>query len=714
MINQIKMKKLPFILLIILTITLAGATFAENRFGTPFVLSHIYGSWWMITLWAAIFLAGFYLCISKLIKNRKPALLLHLSFGVILLGALLTFTTSKSGQIHLRENGESKTSIELPFELKLNDFSVDHYKGTDTPSDYISRLTFVDGNKTFDATVSMNNILKYRGFRFYQASYDKDLQGSILSVSYDPFGITVTYTGYLMLLLSMIWILTSKRGRFRNLIRSLGIILLFIIPLSSSAQRTLNKDEAKSFGKLSMFYNGRIAPVNTYAQDFTKKITGKSTYKDFDAVQVLSGWIFFPQEWENEKLIKIKSKEVRRLVSEGADYNGRLRFGDFFQSGIYKLSAMGQRNQNKGIIEADEKIGLLFAQDNGNFMTIFPQGNKWYSPNDDLTNVNPDDTLFISKIFLLMRETLENKDSKSFIELVEKISLYQQKKAAQGAISPTKTEVEIFYNSFDVTGILFKINLVLGFLAFGIFLWELLSNKKIKGINILFTIQLIASLVLLTLKISLRWYISGHIPLSNGYETMIFVAWFVLLISLLSSRKIKILKAAGLLLSGFILLVASLGAMNPQITKLVPVLMSPWLSIHVSLLMISYSLLGLITFNGITAIILHSISQNHKDFIAKLKIISQILLYPALFTLTVGIFTGAVWANVSWGRYWGWDPKEVWALITMLVYSLAMHSESLPIFRKTIFYHIFMVIAFCTVLMTYFGVNLFFGGMHSY
>jgi cytochrome c-type biogenesis protein CcsB len=691
---------------------LAIATFAERSFGTSFVLHHFYGSWWMITLWAAILASAFFLCINKLIKNRKSTFMLHLSFGVILAGAFVSYLTSERGQIHLREGGWTESGIIIPFSLTLNKFELEYYEGTTTPMDYVSHLTLNEGGGGIEVTVSMNNIFKFKGFRFYQASYDKDLKGTVLSVSYDPWGIAITYSGYFLLFLSMLRILFNKKGRFRALLKSLAVICLFFTPFISQAQRTLTEEEAQTFGRLSMFYNGRIVPIDTYACDFTKKITGKSSYKGFNAVQVLAGYIFFPEEWQEEPLIKIKDREIRQFIRNGS--GNRLRLSDFFNSGIYKLSNSGFSERHKGMREADEKVGLILVQSAGATMKIFPQGNRWYSMTDDLYSVEDEDTLFISKVLYMVSDLLQKEDHHSVIDLFNKISVYQHKKVEHGSISDSKTQKEILYNRLHAAEILFKINLVLGVFAFVFFIWEILSGRNNKPLNSVLLLQLIFSFIFLSITLALRWYISGHIPLSNSFETMMFAAWFIILITIISNKKSKIFAVAGLFLSGLILLVASLGAMNPQITKLVPVLMSPWLSLHVSLLMISYSLFGFMMFNGIAAITIRLTVKNSDRYIEKLQLISQILLYPALFTLTAGIFVGAVWANVSWGRYWGWDPKEVWALVTMLVYSLAMHTQSLPAFRKPLFFHVFSILAFLTILMTYFGVSLFFGGMHSY
>ena len=706
------MKYLPFILLIIQTIILIIATFAESRFGTPFVQNHIYGSWWMLTLWAAISVTAFTFCIFALYKKRKPAFLLHCSFGLILVGAMTTFLTSERGQIHLREDGMSASSIEIPFDVKLKKFELDYYTGTKTPADFISQISITDGNETFEALVSMNKIFKHRGFRFYQASYDDDLKGSILSISYDPYGIFLTYTGYLLLLLSMVWLLIDKNGYFRQLIKSLSIITLIIIPSFASAQQTLTKEEAKAFGKFSISYNGRIVPIDTYARDFTRKITGKSSYKNFNAVQVLAGCMFFPDEWHEEPMIKIKDKEISQFIRSVENTKRLFRFSDFFSSGIYRFTYSDFSGQHKGIRETDEKISLLYSQATGSTLTIFPQGNHWYSCSDDLSDVQ--DSVFISKSFMMLKEAFQQKNHESIGKMIEKISAYQYKNTEKGAISSTKTNVEIFYNKFDAASILFKINIAIGILTFAAFIYGFLTGRKKRLFKSLAYIQIIHSMAFLSLSIGLRWYISSNIPMANGYETMIFVAWLIMVITIIFGRRSEVIPSMGLLLSGFALLVATLGSMNPGITQLVPVLQSPLLSIHVSLIMASYSLFAFMMLNGITALILHFISDKSEEYVIRLQKISQIILYPALFLLTAGIFVGAVWANVSWGRYWGWDPKEVWALITMLIYSFAMHRQSLKIFRNPLFFHIFSILAFLSIIMTYFGVSLLLGGLHSY
>lgn len=392
--------------------------------------------------------------------------------------------------------------------------------------------------------------------------------------------------------------------------------------------------------------------------------------------QVLGGWLLHPEIWKDEPMIYIKSTELRHLLGIKAPY---ARLSELFNGSVYRLQDYFQQEEKqsklaKAIQETDEKVGLILMLTNATMIRLLP----------DDGSVKP--------------------------------------------LSNTKIEAEILYNRIPFSKILFMANLSLGLLSFlGLLYYYLKPTYFVTGkrrllriTNLFFSIALYTTFLFHLSGYCLRWYIGGRIPLSNGYETMQFMALCILLLSCLLHRKFPYTLPFGFLLSGFALLVSYLGQMNPQITPLMPVLVSPWLSIHVSLIMMSYALFAFIMLNGILVLCIlkkdTTISEpaNNSERVEQLTLLSRLLLYPATFFLGAGIFLGAVWANVSWGRYWAWDPKEVWALITFLVYGVAFHSHSLRIFRKPLFFHIYMILAFLTVLMTYFGVNYILGGMHSY
>jgi ABC-type transport system involved in cytochrome c biogenesis permease subunit len=279
----------------------------------------------------------------------------------------------------------------------------------------------------------------------------------------------------------------------------------------------------------------------------------------------------------------------------------------------------------------------------------------------------------------------------------------------------SNAEIVQIYNQLNVVKPLAFVCLTLGLLLFALYVYRFSMQKKPNRIvRYLSLAGLLLMFIFLSVLIALRSAIVGYFPLANGYEVMHFLAWTALLLTLLFYRRFQMLLPFGFLLCGFSLLVATMGEANPQITALKPVLSSPLLSVHVVVIMFSYALLAFIMLNGLTAILLHCFSENAQRQIERLKTISHLMLYPAVFCLAIGIFVGAIWANLTWGRYWGWDPKEVWALITLMIYSLALHTDSLPMFRKPMFFHLFAVVAFLAVLFTYFGVNFLLGGLHSY
>ena len=737
------MKRMSFGILVFIIVCLAIATFIEPVKSTEFTANFIYHSYWFVGLWIMLTITGLAWLIRKKIYKYPPVFCLHLSFIVMLSGAFFTFTTGTRGYIHLREGASERMFIledgnsmhPMPFILQLDRFETEYYPGTNAPVNYKSHVKVIEGNKVSEEIISMNNILSVRGFRFYQSSFDEDGDGTILSVNYDRFGIPVTYGGYLLLGISILWILLSPKGNFRKLLRhpllKSGLcLLLFIVPTGLFANfGTLEKNEAAKLGMLQIMYNNRVAPLQTFAKDFTRKITKKKQYQNYTCEQVIAGWIFYPEKWQNEPMIYVKNKELRALLDIG-EY---VPLTDFFnEKEEYRLALLHSKilKENKespllkAIAETDEKIQIINMLQQGVMLTVFPYENsgklQWFSPASELPEDIPDnDKLLIRNVFFLLKSNISKGEIDAFRQTIDKLKIYQYKMGGESVLSESKMEAERLYNKLDITTILYRVNLCLGVILFIFFCIGMISpNSKLTSflpvLFKVFALLLLCSFLLLCVDMGLRIYISGRLPLSNGYETMIFIAWCILFISLLFHRKFRLIVPFGFLLSGFVLLVSSLGQMNPQITPLMPVLKSPWLSIHVSLIMMSYALFAFIMLNGITAIILNFSKKDNKEYIEQLMLISRIFLYPAVFLLGAGIFIGAIWANVSWGRYWAWDPKEVWALITFLVYGMAFHCRSLPFFRKPLFFHIYMVIAFSSLLMTYFGVNYLLGGLHSY
>lgn len=744
------LKRTAFSLLGILLLILTIATILEKIYGTDFVNEYIYSSVPFVILWGVTAITSLlYIIKSKL--HRQPVIfLLHLSLLFILAGAFTTWIYGEQGTMRVRQ-GEQQTSFtdskgishQLPFSITLNQFEIIYYKGTLAPMDFISHISVADKDchRQIQGKVSMNHIFSYQHYRFYQSGYSEDNEGSVFSVSHDPYGIGITYAGYTLLLLSTVFFFFSPQSRFRQLLkspllhRSLTVILLLFafslnsnfLKANSTSPKVLPREVAEHFGDLYILYNNRICPLQTFARDFTVKLYGSSSYKGLTPEEVLTGWLFYYDSWKNEPIIRIKSNEARKLLEIERNY---ARLKDYISTiNEYKLEKMmnhirsgEQVTDKRGIEEADEKFNIINLVCTGAMMKIFPCRNiagktlEWYSQSDQLPqDMDNDKWVFIRKSMSYVNEMIVMKKYNDACLLLEKIKKYQQKECDGLLPADNKFKAEKIYNQFDYSKSVAMACICIGLICFIYYCHCMASQKRTsrKAIIIL-NILLWIVFTYLSAAICLRGYVSNHLPLSNGFETMQFMAWCTLLLTFLLQRKFAMLLPFGFLLCGLTLMVSMLGESNPQITQLMPVLQSPLLSIHVVVIMIAYSLLAFIMLNGVTAVILHQSQKECKEQIERLQIISQIILYPAIFLLAIGIFIGAVWANVSWGRYWGWDPKEVWALITMLVYALALHPRSLPWFHRTMFFHVFCITAFITVLITYFGVNFLLGGMHSY
>lgn len=680
------LKRLLIAVYICLVCLLAIATFLEQACGTDFVEKYIYHTFWFCCLWGILAALAVMALIRRQLWKHLPTLLLHGSFLVILAGAMLTFVGSRKGYVHLTVGNkvgsfveqESGRRIDLPFTLLLDSFRVEHYPGTEAPADYVSHIRILRSGQDTDSascsrSVSMNRILSEQGFRFYQSSFDEDKRGSWLTVNYDPWGIGATYAGYVLLGISMIGLLFSHRGEFRRLmnhplLRKGGVFCLLLLAGSMQVQgRTLpalSIRQADSLACEQVIYHDRVVPFNTLARDFVVKLTGRPSYAGLTPEQIIGGWLLRPEVWQYEPMIYIKNRELCRLLNLKTPYASvadlfdgqRYRLQDFWQGRLETGRKMSPLE--KAIVETDEKVGLILMLQKGTLIRPLPK---------------------------------------------------------DGSVKPlplSKIRAELIYNRIPFSKCLFMFNLTVGLLAFFHLVYCGLRHSSERSglsrrINRFLVVALYAAFLFQLFGYGLRWYVGGRIPLSNGYETMQFMALCTLVLACLFRRRFPFTVPFGFLLSGFALLVAHLGQMNPQITPLMPVLVSPWLSMHVSLIMMSYALFAFIMLNGILALCI----RRHERM---LMLLSRLLLYPANFFLGAGIFMGAVWANVSWGRYWAWDPKEVWALITFLVYGMAFHSKSLSAFRRPLFFHIYMIAAFLTVLMTYFGVNYVLGGMHSY
>jgi len=754
------------VLLVLYAISMAVATFIEKSYGAELAKVAIYYSPLFLLL-QFLLIVNFVMIVIRrhLFKlKRWGLLLLHFSFIVILIGALITHLFGKEGILHLRE-GETNNRIMvqtnhghdaliLPFQVELVKFTLTRYPGSMSPSSYESELLIHADGTTRHERVYMNNVLDIKGYRFYQASFDTDEKGTILSVNKDVAGRSVTYTGYFLLFIGCIACLFGENSRLRTLYRqllvSISLLLAFSLPASADETPKSMADavqkfaippaHAEKFGALPVqSTNGRIIPMNTFSSEILRKLHKSTRIGKLNSDQFLLGLLTMPEMWMHVPLITYSNDVMAGYFSFPQK---ECTYADLFsEDGTYKLQEElnesyqkmpAERTRfDKDIIKLDEKANILNQLFEYELIRLFPsEGDlhqRWYAPGDDLSEFSGQDSLFVSQIFYWylseVRSALKSGDWSKPNEALDMISTYQTEKNNVPEFNKEKIRIELKYNKLDFfrwckIGYLSLGGLLLLF-SFSLFFGKKSHTKCTKWIIRLLGIGVLIIFHLQMLGMIMRWKIGGFAPWSNSYETMIYLAWATIFAGLLFSRRSPITFSLATLFAGIILFVSSLNWMDPQINPLVPVLKSPWLMFHVAILMASYGFFGISFLIGLVNLLMMALIKKEKlaayyGLLRELSIVNEIILIIGLILMTIGTFMGAVWANESWGRYWGWDPKETWALITIIVYVIVTHLHLLRKWYNLWLINLCSVIAFASVLMTYFGVNFFLSGMHSY
>lgn len=638
----------------------------------------------------------------------------------------------------------------LPFAIKLNRFILERYPGSSSPSGYKSDVILLDkiGNVEKPFMIFMNNILKYKGYRFYQSSFDRDEKGTILSVNNDQAGMLVTYTGYALLFIFIILSLLNKNSVFHNInsgywnstIRKTVPAILLILFLSgltsANAQKLIpDKSVANEFGKiLVQDQKGRTKPLFTLSNDILRKVARENEFEGLNSMQVFLGLYFDFNNWKDVPLIRISNSDLQKKLGISGKFAAFSDIVDITGNGTYKIAeevntayakAPGERSKTeKEMMKIDERVNIIFMIYKGDFLKMFPLKDgthNWGSPQEAIQkDVNKDDSLYLNSILPALSEALQTNNITSVRHVSESISGYQKKFSQYTLPSESKTNAELLYYKLGIFERLFPYYATVGLiLLVGLIAMVIRGRKKTSLFVKILGWLLFAGFLFHTFGLGLRWYIAGHAPMSNGYESMIFISWATLLAGFIFSRKSAFALSATAVLASMTLMVAHLSFMDPEITNLVPVLKSYWLTLHVSVITGSYGFLGLGAILGLITLILLSLSNDkNRDRIAntidELTVINYKTLTLGLYFLTIGTFLGAVWANESWGRYWGWDPKETWSLITIIIYSIVIHSRMIPGMKDIFTFNLLSLFAFSTVLMTYFGVNYYLSGMHSY
>ncbi|WP_242015649.1 cytochrome c biogenesis protein [Robertkochia marina] len=651
-------------------------------------------------------------------------------------------------------------SIDLPFAIFLEDFQLERYPGSTSPSSYASEVQVVDGDTRSPYRIHMNHVLDHKGYRFYQASYDTDELGTVLSVNRDRPGTYISYLGYLLMGLGMFFTLFGKQSHFRIVNRKLkrikqqkqlaSLTLLLATTLVTAQPPVeitpvLPDHQAAQFGRiLVQDLDGRIKPINSLASEFLRKISRK-TYLEMPAdlgmakltpEQVFLSMYMAPEIWRNIPLIKIDTEklppDLRPQTLSGSE---KFSFNAFLDpQGNYLLAEAveeanlkkpAERNEtDKEVIKVDERFNIVFGIFQGDYLRIFPKANDpentWFAPTHDFNDFAAEDARFAKNILPLYFDDVMRKNWEEANGKLEYIRTYQEVLAAEIIPGEKKINAELLYNELNINFWMFQLLFTTGAILLVIAVARIFTASK--WLDYLWNITLVVTLIgflVFTGNLILRWYVGGHAPWSNGYEMLVFVSWVLLLCGFLTFRKSDFALPLASLFSGALLFVSYLDWLNPEITNLMPVLKSYWLKVHVATIVSSYAPLALSAILGLMVMILMiirntAIAGKIDLRIKELTYINEISMTIGVFVLAVGTFLGGVWANESWGRYWAWDPKETWALISIIVYAVVLHLRLIPKFNNPFVLNVSSMFAFWSIIMTSFGVNYYLSGLHSY
>ena len=654
--------------------------------------------------------------------------------------------------------------IDLPFSIKLENFELERYPGSMTPASYSSDVVLIDKEQDINMPykIYMNHILDHRNYRFFQSSYDPDEKGTVLSVNHDP-GTLPTYIGYILLTIGMIWSLFAPSGRFQKLLKgarklqtsAAAVAMVALLALSPQnlhaaspaidedmlkTMQSYDAEHARNFGKIAVQdHQGRMKPMDTVAHDVIAKITGRSLLFDLEPTQMLLGMIMQPELYQNVPMIKVGHKKIAVTLGLPEDTK-YAKFTDFFSQAdnSYKIfSAVTEASQkkplektqyDKELIKIDERVNVAFMAYQGSLLRIYPKpndaNNKWMAPLDAIKAFPKEQSdavrISIAAYFQMVAQGLKTGNWANANIALKGIRQYQEKYGSAVIPSQNHIDMEIKYNKFGLFGKLVPLYLLLGLLLLVFaFINVLKPAFSMKWIMRTAWVVLIVGFAMHIVGLGIRWYIAGHAPWSNAYESIVFIAASTVLAGVILARHSPFALAGTAILAGVTMGVAHMNFINPEITNLVPVLKSYWLMIHVATIISGDGFFGLGSILSLLVLILYIIrgkngSENIDRSIKELTNLSEMGLIIGLFLLTIGNFLGGVWANESWGRYWGWDAKETWAAVTILIYATVLHLRFIPALKSNFIYNVSATWAYSTVLMTYFGVNYYLSGLHSY
>ncbi|WP_066407994.1 cytochrome c biogenesis protein CcsA [Aliarcobacter skirrowii] len=657
--------------------------------------------------------------------------------------------------------------IELPFAIRLNEFQLDRYPGSMAPSSYASEITVIKDDKTYDYRIFMNRTLSEGNYLFFQSSYFPDESGTVLSVNNDP-GKWPTYLGYFLLTLGLFLNFFDKNSRFMKLVKfvsnkniaSFILATLFLLNTNlyaneqNEATQSVDKVQeavlylntykdnslktADNFGHLVVqTAGGRMQPLATLNRQIVQKLSGRSTFLGMNSDQIILGMLSRPDFWKDVKILKINTPKLKKLLNIPVEEK-YISFSEVFnQKGEYIIAKEAEAalltkpiergTFEKDIIKLDEKLNIIYSVFNGSLLNIFPKfyenetiddNFKWYSPLEAIQNFSGQNQVAISQLVRGLLNSVAEYDWVESDKYVELIAMYQEKAGASVIPSSSKISAEILFNKLDLFFNLTLVYLLLGFVML-VISFVLIFNPNFKAQKTTKTLFIILAAIFAvqTFAMGYRWYISGHAPWSDTYESMLYISWSAIFAGVMFFRRSLLALSSAVIMAAIFMFTAHLTEIDPQITNLVPVLKSYWLTIHVSILTASYGFFGLSAILGFLTLIMFIFRKNRPhldDIIKHVSAINEISLIVGLVFITVGNFLGGVWANESWGRYWGWDPKETWSYVSIIVYAIVVHLRFIKPLNNPYTLATASLLAFSSIMMTYLGVNYYLSGLHSY
>jgi len=720
LLNTLASLKLTVILLAALLLGLAAGTIIESSRGTEIAGRVVYYAWWFLGL-QALFAVNVIASLVTLFpwgKQRIGYLTTHGSLLLIFLGAGMTYFLKVEGQIMLwagetgnvivnrDREGRILDQATLPFAVKLDDFRIDRYPGTMRPSNFRSDVEVIDpAAAPFKAAIWMNHELEHKGWRLFQSSYvqEQGREATILSVSKDP-GQPVVFVGYVLLVVGMCIVLGTRISQTRarkdrdvpppprkngsGAAAAAGLVaaMAFASP-AHAADSTV-----EALKRLPVQHDGRVMPLDTLAREGVWHVTGKRAWDGADPVATVTWWTFDPQGAVNAPLVEIGSPQLVEAAglppgTKHASFMRLVQSPGVIQAMQMAHQAAAQNQPRRGVLGAAEKLEerLLWLQrflERDVIRSIPPPGNanaRWAAPG-------------------LMRVPAD-------------LVALATGPRPEGWPSAAAIERELTYNAARPTRIAWIV--LLAALVVSIVAWNR-NSKLLDGLSLA---GLVVGFGVMTWGIGTRWAIGDRIPASNMYESLLFLAWGVGLFAVVAfafmRNRMVVLNANAM--AALTMLLTDVLPMDGFIHPVAPVLAgTPWLAIHVPIIMVSYSVLALGVVVAHMQIGFTIFAPQREETIHRMNDLLYWYMMVGSILLIAGILTGSIWAASSWGRYWGWDPKEVWSLVAFLAYVAILHGRWDRIIGPFGVAAI-SIVAFQTILMTYLGVNFVLTtGLHSY